>query len=151
MELHPVQEKIYQIYKEAGKLLPYRELAKILGVSSLNTVSYHINQLKKKGYFAVEKESKGVVPLNIKNLLNFESKKGLYVLLKNNKPFYVKETEDIKKSLLEKIVDNGSPVFLKIKAEANPENISIAYYLIDDPQKRKDLEQYLKKYYSDQG
>jgi SOS-response transcriptional repressor LexA len=139
--LHPLQEKIRQIYKENNGALPaFRELAKILGVSSTNTVAYHINQLKKRGELGIAKEIKGVVLLNIKNILELEGRPGVFVLLKNKKMFYAGESNNIKKSLIE-ILDNNSPVLEKIKE--NPENIYIAYHIIENPIERSELKNYL--------
>jgi len=139
--LHPLQEKICQIYKENNGILPaFRDLAKILGVSSTNTVAYHINQLKKRGELGIAKEIKGVVLLNIKNILELEGRPGVFVLLKNKKMFYAGESDNIKKSLIE-ILDNNSPVLEKIKEK--PENIYIAYHIIENPIERVELKNYL--------
>jgi DNA-binding transcriptional regulator YhcF (GntR family) len=57
--MHPIQEKLLKIYKEENSKFPtFRELAKILGVASTNTVAYHINQLKKRGELNLAKEKK---------------------------------------------------------------------------------------------
>ena len=139
--LHPLQEKIRQIYKENNGVLPaFRELAKILGVSSTNTVAYHINQLKKRGELGIAKEIKGVVLLNIKNILELEGRPGVFILLKNKKMFYAGESDNIKKSLIE-IFENNSPVLEKIKE--SPENIYLAYHIIENPSERIELKNYL--------
>jgi len=145
--LHPLQEKIRQIYKENEGFLPtFRELAKILGVSSTNTVAYHINQLKKRGELELGKEIKGVFRFNLKNILNLNSRQGVFIILKNKKALYVGESENIKKSLLE-ILESDSPILEKIKESA--ENISIAYYLIEDQIERKELKDYLLEKFVD--
>jgi len=141
MNLHPIQKKLYKIYSENnGEFPSFRELAKILGVSSTNTVAYHINQLKKRGELNLAKEPKGVVRFNLKNLLNLDSKQGVFILLKNKKTLYVGESENIKKSLIE-IITNDSPLLEKIKD--NPENVSIAYSIINEPLERNELKKFL--------
>ncbi len=138
MNLHPIQEKLYKIYNENnGEFPTFRKLAKILGVSSTNTVAYHINQLKKRGELNLSKETKGVVRFNLKNLLNLEGKQGVFVLLKNKKPLYVGESKNIKESLL-KIVED-CPDFLK----ESPESVLIAYYTIKNQTERINLKNHL--------
>ena len=138
-----------EIYKNGGKLPTFRELAKILGVASLNTVSYHIKQLKKNGHLGLADFENGLVRLNLKNILDFESKAGVFVLLKNKTPFHVGESENIKNHLLEKIAQTDSSLQKTIKEEV--ENIHIAYYLISDSKEREELKSHLIEYYSQQG
>lgn len=144
--MNPYQRKIYDIYKENGeKLPPFRQLAKIIGVSSLNTVSYHVNQLKKQGYFNLEKESNAVIKLNLKNLVSLENKKGVFVLLEGKTPFSVHSSENIKASLIEQISNTDSELVKKIKSDS--EKINLAYYLIDDETEREDLKKHLVEFY----
>lgn len=48
-ELHPLQEAIINLLK-GGKSPSYRKMQKILNVSSTSLISFHVNQLIKKGY-----------------------------------------------------------------------------------------------------
>ncbi|MEK7549296.1 MAG: hypothetical protein AAB496_02300 [Patescibacteria group bacterium] len=145
-KLHPFQEKIFQIFKDNGGSLPsFRQLAKELNVSSTNTVAYHMGILKKKGFLAIDSLDKGMVELNLLTLLNLESKSGVYVILKNKKPIYVNETEDIKNDIIEKFIKNDSP-FLKELKEKN-DGISIAYSIIEDQNKRNELKTHLQNLY----
>lgn len=145
-KLHPLQEKIFQIFKENdGNLPSFREIARIIKVASTNTVAYHINQLKKEGYFEINNSDKGIVRLNLKTLLNFENKSGVYVLLKNKKPIYVEEALDIKNDILGKFIKNDS-LFLEELKKGN-ENISIAYSIIKDQDERNELKNYLRNIY----
>lgn len=146
MKLHPLQEKIYQMFKQNQNSLPsYREIAKLIGVSSTNTVSHHIKQLKKKGYFGIGNSINDIVPLNLITILDFEGKAGVYVFLKNKAPFYVGATEDIKKDIL--TVLDSSNVNLIVAIKENTENIQVAYYIIKDKQKREELKKELIEYY----
>lgn len=50
-ELHPTQKKLLELLsKHIDDPLTYRELQNILDISSTSVVSYHLNQLEKKGY-----------------------------------------------------------------------------------------------------
>lgn len=145
--MNPIQQKIYQIYKENNGNLPtYRDLAKMLNVSSLNTVSYHINQLKKNGYFSINFSKQAIIQLNLKNILNFENQSGVYAIFKNKTPIVVESTENIKKSLMEKLNESDSSIINCLKE--NPEKIFIAYSLIDDTDKKEEIKKYLSKLYN---
>lgn len=147
--LHPLQEKINKIYTDTGSLPPFRKLAKMIGVSSTNTVAYHVNKLKESGYLAIERTENGVVRLNIKNILSFENKSGVFVLLKNKSPFYVGAAENLKAALLDVItLPAGSPVLDYLREH---DNINIAYYFTADADERKNLKDHLDGYYSKQG
>ena len=147
--MHPLQAKIYQIYKNNNNALPpFRTLAKEIGVASLNTVSYHVNQLKKNGYFELSSQPNGIIKLSVKTILGLENQKGICVLLINDKPFHLFESEDIKSSLLEKI-SHPSEILEKIKSD--PENTNIAYYIIDDADERTELKKHLLEYYKNQN
>ncbi|MEK7658032.1 MAG: HTH domain-containing protein [Patescibacteria group bacterium] len=149
MNIHPLQEKIYQLFKENKNNLPsYREIAKLIGVSSTNTVSHHIKQLKKKGYFGIGNAINDIIPFNLKILLDFENKPGVYVFLKNKTPLYVGAAENIKKDLIE-IIAGNSAILNKIKE--NSDNIYIAYYLIEDGGKREKVKSELLEHYSQRG
>ena len=149
--MHPLQQKIIKIYKDNGNLLPsFRALAKSLEVASLNTVAYHINQLKKSGYLKEVLNTSGVMPLNLKNILNLSSKSGVYIILKNELPLYIEESENIKKSIL-KILnaeDSLDKDTLKI-IENDLSQITIAYYLIANPEERKKTKEYVIRVYQD--
>ncbi len=150
MKLHQSQEKIYQIFKQNNNSLPsYREISRLIGVSSTNTVSHHIKQLKKKGYFGIGDAVNDIVPFNLKILLDFENKAGVYVLLKNKTPFYIGAAKDIKKDILTALDSNNADFMTIIKESA--ENIQIAYYIIKDEQKRNELKKELKEYYLKKG
>src|SRR3989344_8584530 len=143
--MHPLQQKIIEIYKENGNILPsFRALAKALEVASLNTVAYHINQLKKNGYLKETLNASGVMPLNLRNILNLASKSGVYIILKNESPLHIEETGDIKNSVL-KILNAEDPldrdVLKAIEDDLN--KITIAYYLISDPKERKKTKEYV--------
>ena len=143
-KLHPLQEKIYQIFKDSGGLPSFRQLAKELNVASTNTVAYHVAILKKKGLLAIDGLNKGVIELNLLTLLNFESKSGVYVILKNKKPIYINETEDIKNDILEKFIKNNSPFLAELKKN---DDISIAYSIIKNQNERSKLKSYLQNIY----
>lgn len=150
MKLNPLQEKIYQIYKENnGVLPPFRKIAKMIGVSSTNTVAYHIGKLKKEGYFSPGASRNGVVELNLKNLIGLELKAGVYVLLKKNIPFYIGESENIKSHIVKEIIGIDSPAAEEIKNDL--EKIQIAYYLIDDATERENLKNHLIDFYKEKG
>ena len=143
--MHPLQQKIIEIYKENGNSLPsFRALAKSLEVASLNTVAYHINQLKKNGYLKETLNASGVMPLNLRNILNLASKSGVYIILKNESPLHIEETGDIKNSVL-KILNAEDPldrdVLKAIEDDLN--KITIAYYLISDKKERKKTKEYV--------
>lgn len=149
-KLHPLREKIFQIYKENNDSLPpFREIAKIIGVSSTNTVAYHVDNLKRHGYFSPGNFENGIVKLNLINLIGLESKAGVYVLLQNKKPFYVNETANIKKDIMKKIMDDDSKILKEIKD--NIEAIEIAYHFIEDKKERGELKEYLLEYYPKHG
>lgn len=148
--MHPLQEKIYQIYKENNNKLPsFRKLARMIGLASAGAVAYHINELKKQGYFSPENFQSGLIKLTLKNLVHLESKSGVYVLVKNKSPFYVEETEDIKKNILEKILDKESKILKNTEEEI--EEIEIAYHFIDDKNEREEMKKHLMEYYPKKG
>lgn len=150
MPLNPVQQKILQIYKDNnGRLPSFRQLAKELGVSSTNTVAYHIQQLKKNGYFAIDSAPNNIIKLNLKNILNLESKAGVYVILNKTTPLYIAESENMKNHILENVISDNSPILILIKN--NYEQIKIAYHLIGDSTERAELKNHLLNFYSEKG
>ena len=147
-ELLPIQQKILAIYEKHGGNLPaFRKLSKLIGVSSTNTVHYHIKRLKESGHLQIGKFENGVVELNFKNLLHLENKSGVYVLLENKKPFFVSSAENLSEDISSSI-KNNKDISDKIKNGA--QKIMIAYYLIGDKQERKDLKNHLVDFYSKQ-
>lgn len=143
--MHEIQQKIIEIYKENNNALPsFRALAKELDVASLNTVAYHINQLKKNGYLKEALNASGVIHFNLRNILDLASESGVYVILKDKTPLHIEETNDIKKSIL-KILDPETPLDRDaLKAIENDlEKITIAYYLISDSEERKKIKEYV--------
>ncbi|MEK7635945.1 MAG: winged helix-turn-helix domain-containing protein [Patescibacteria group bacterium] len=143
--MHQIQQKIIEIYKENNNSLPsFRALAKELGVASLNTVAYHINQLKKNGYLKETLNASGVMPLNLRNILNLASKPGVYIILNDKTPLRIEEADDIKKSIL-KIIDAETPLDKDtLKTIKNDlEKITIAYYIIESMEERKKTKEYV--------
>lgn len=150
MKLHPIQQKIYNLFKESENNLPsYREIAKKVGVSSTNTVAYHINELKEKGYLSITNPQQEVVPLTLRSILHLESKPGVYVLLKGKKPFYVGTTHDMKEDLTSIIANSSSKVLHSIKESI--EEISIAFHIITDPEERNKTHNHLIQHYKESG
>ena len=153
--MNSIQQKILEIYKGSGyKLPPFRELAKAVGVSSTNTVAYHVNKLKENGYLGIARTENGVVKLNLKNLLELNLKSGVYVLLQNlpagrQEPFYIGEAENIKKHLLDNVIKSEGKGLDEI--EKDPDGISIAYYFLNNPEERENLKIYLIELYSQKG
>lgn len=144
--MNTIQQKIYQIYQENNCNLPtYRNLAKLLNVSSLNTVAYHINQMKKKGYFSINNSKQAIVHLNLKTLLEFENQSGVYVIFNYKNPLIIESAENIKTSLIEKINEQNSLLASAIKEF--PDKIFIAYSLIEDSAKRTEMKNYLSNLY----
>lgn len=169
--MHILQQQILEIYKSNGsKLPPFRQLAKELNVASLNTVSYHVNQLKKSGAFGIGNQPNGIINFNIKNLLDFENKSGVYVLMKNKKPFYIGSNENIKNDIIEILQTNSispispispigpispiNPIISKSsildEIKSDPEKITIAYYITENPLDREELKNHLINFYSEQ-
>lgn len=144
----PIQEKILAIYAENnGCLPPFRKLSKLIGVSSTNTVSYHVKKLKEAGHLGIEKAQNAVVELNIKVLSALAEKRGVYVILENKNPFYVSNAENIFENIIGEI-KNNTHVSEKIKN--SDQKIMIAYYLIDSDKEREDLKKHLIDFYSKQ-
>ncbi len=148
--MNKVQKSIYQIYRDNnGKFPPYRQLAKIIGVSSTNTIAYHINKLREEGYLNLSNESNGIVKLTIKNLIDFSPKSGVYVILKNKDPFYIGESNNMQKHLIGNILENDGPVLSQIKENLNA--INIAYYIINEISEKEILKNHLIEFYKSKG
>jgi len=147
-KLLPLQKKILALYKEKeGELPSFRELAKLIGVSSTNTISYHIKKLKEKGYLGIDKAQNAIVEINIKTLSVLFGKSGVYVLLENKVPFLVSSAENIFENIIDEI-KNKKGVLERIKNSSA--KIMIAYYLIDDRSEREDLKKHLIDFYKNQ-
>ena len=59
--LHPTQEKLIDVLKDPqNDSRGLREIAKMIGVKSPNTVSHHMSQLEKKGYIFRDNISKRI-------------------------------------------------------------------------------------------
>ena len=149
-KLHPLQEKIYNMFKKNKNALPsFRAIAKEIGVSSTNTVAYHIKELRQKGYLSIHAVKQDIVPLSLRSILHLEGRGGVYVLLKNNKPFFVGEADDMKRDLTRIINNPASCAVDKIKESV--EEIYMAFHLVDDEEERKNTYQYLVSHYKDSG
>jgi repressor LexA len=52
-KLHPTQERILRALADSqGKIPSLRQLGKIVGIASPNTIAHHLDQLQRKGYLA---------------------------------------------------------------------------------------------------
>ena len=136
-EYSPITRKIYQLFKEnKNNLSSYREIAKLIGVSSTNTVSHHIKQFeRKRGISASATLINDIIPFNLKIFAWFWKRSFEFTcFLKNKTPPYVGAAENIKKYFIE-IIAGNSAILNKIKE--NSDNIYIAYYLIEDGGKER--------------
>lgn len=148
--MHPIQQKIYKLFKQNQNKLPsYREIAKVIGVASTNTVAYHIKELKEKGYLSITERKQEIIPLTLRSILHLEERPGVYVLLKGKKPFYVGATHDIKKDLTSIIANSSSKVLHSIKESI--EEIAIAFHIIDNETERLHLHQDLIQKFKSEG
>lgn len=149
-KLHPLQEKILKLFKDNNNTLPsFRKITRAINVSSTNTVAYHVNQLKEKGYLEISKSPQGIAKFSLKTLLSFDNKPGLYILLKNKQPFYIGTSENIKKDLIENIIGINNPPILELKNHI--ESITIAYNILDNKQEQVELKNHLIEFYEKQG
>ncbi len=147
-DLLPIQKKILAIYEKHGGNLPaFRELSKLIGVSSTNTVHYHIKRLKESGYLQIGKFENGVVELNLKNLLHLENKGGVFVLLENKIPFFVSSGKNIMEDIF-KLITEKKNIFEKIKN--SNQKIMIAYHFIGNESERENLKDHLLEFYKNQ-
>lgn len=148
--MNQIQEKIIQVFNSNGGKLPsFRKLAQIVGVSSTNTIAYHIDRLKKNGYLEIGKAHQGVAKFSVKSILNLERKPGLYVLLKKNKPFYLATGQNIKEDIIKNVIGvDACPIS---NLDSDIENITIAYHIIENPEDQEELKRYLIDMYNKQG
>jgi len=59
ISIHKTQERLYEVLSNPEyDSLPLREIARLIGVKSPNTVSHHIKQLENKGYIFRDKNSR---------------------------------------------------------------------------------------------
>lgn len=147
--LKKVQRQIISLFKENKNKLPsYREIAKKIGISSTNTVFYHVKILKRMGY--LQNHAAGISDLTFKTILNLQGKSGVYVIFEESKgerkPMYVGEAEDIKKDFFLKI--NGENQCIAKKISDGMEKVEIAFYSISDSEKRKETHRMLAEKYS---
>ena len=144
------QKQILEIYERNGGSLPsFREIAKQIGVASTNSVSYHIERLRKNGYLDIGHSPQGMATLSIKTILALNAKPGVYVALCANKPFYIGSSTNIRKHLLEAVIGIDRSPFPQLIDQ--PEKITIAYHIIEDEAERTDLKQYLSDFYRTKG
>ncbi|GEM_PF-2239543 len=151
-KLHKIQKKIIDLFKENENKLPsFRKIAKEIGVSSTNTVAYHVQILKERGYFLLPSSlENGIIPLNLRAILHLSRIGGVYVLLRADKglntPIFVGESGDMKQHILEQISSN--PCLEKIISD-DLETLSLAFYAIGDDASRKKLADDLRLSYAD--
>lgn len=146
--IHPLQQRILAILEEKQKLPRFRELTKILGVASTNTVAYHINILRRKGYLHAHDALRGIIELTIKNLASLPHKGGVYVLYVGKKPFFVAYANDIPSHLIDLLQSDADfKELLKSAAGA----VTMAYHFIPESEEQKDLAEHLCRYYEALG
>lgn len=149
-KLSPLQEKIIRIFEANSGVLPsFRAIAKEIGVSSTNTVSYHVNKLKELGYLNASKSASAKVKFTLKNVLNLAGKPGVYVLLSANSPFYIGSAENLKADIIKNAVRENEPALTEI--EAQPEKVDIAYHIVEDAVERESLKEHLVDFYKQKG
>jgi len=144
------QKQIIDIFeKNGGVLPPFREIARQIGVSSTNTVSYHIERLRKNGYLDIGRSPQGMANLSLKTILAMDAKPGVYVVLCANKPFYIGSSTNIRKDIIETIIGVDRSPFPQVVDK--PDELSIAYHIIESESERADLKQYLIEFYRTKG
>ena len=144
------QKQIIDIFeKNGGVLPPFREIARQIGVSSTNTVSYHIERLRKNGYLDIGRSPQGMANLSLKTILAMDAKPGVYVVLCANKPFYIGSSTNIRKDIIETIIGVDRSPFPQVVGK--PDELSIAYHIIESESERADLKQYLTEFYRTKG
>ncbi|HBI25601.1 MAG: LexA repressor [Candidatus Wolfebacteria bacterium GW2011_GWC2_39_22] len=145
------QKQIVELYEKNGGVLPsFREIARQIGVASTNTVSYHIDQLRKKGYLDIGRSPQGIANLSLKTVFALDAKPGVYVMLCAGKPFTIGSTTNMRKHILETVVGvNTSSPFPEVRAKL--EQVTIAFHIIENEQERADLKQHLSDYYRTKG
>ena len=148
--MHPIQKKIIEAFEANGGVLPsFRELARVVGVASTNTVSYHVERLRKAGHLDAGSLTNNIVPLTLKTILSLEGRPGVCVLLDNNRPIHIGSSTDMKRHLLEKVVGVGRPALASLRGM--PDAITIAYYVSENGAERDELERQLREHYRVNG
>lgn len=144
------QKQILEIYENNGGSLPsFREIARQIGVASTNTVSYHIERLRKNGYLDIGRSPHGMANLSLKTILALDTRPGVYVVLCANKPFHIGSSVNIRKDILETVIGVDRSPFPQVIDK--PDELSIAYHIIEDASERADLKQYLIEFYRTKG
>lgn len=148
--MHPIQKKIIDAFETNNGVLPsFRELARIAGVASTNTVAYHVERLRKGGYLDIGRLPSNVVRFTLKTLISLEGKPGVYVLLEGDRPFHVGSGNDMKRYLVEQVLGVERPALDRLRAM--PETIMIAYHISDNVADREELERHLRNHYREKG
>lgn len=144
--MNRTQQKILDLFnKNGGKLPSFRAIAEEVGVASTNTVSYHIDQLRKNGYLDIGRSPQGVASLSLKTIFALDAKPGVYVVLHNGKPFHIGSSTDIRKHIIETVIGIDRPLFPQVVSQ--PEKITIAYHIIENERERTDLKCHLSEFY----
>ena len=144
------QKQILDIFEKNGGVLPsFREIARQIGVSSTNTASYHIERLRKNGYLDIGHSPQGMANLSLKTILALDAKPGVYVVLCANKPFHIGSSTNIRKDILETVISTDRSPFSQVIGK--PDELSIAYHIIESEPERADLKQYLLEFYQAKG
>ena len=148
--MHPIQKKIIEAFESNNGILPsFRELARIVGVASTNTVAYHVERLRKGGYLDAGTLTNNIVPLTLKTLLSLEGKPGVCVLLDRDRPFHIGSSDDMKRHLLEWAVGVDRPAVVQLRNLSDA--ITIAYHISEQAADREELERHLREYYREKG
>jgi biotin operon repressor len=148
--MNRTQQKILDLFeKNNGKLPSFREIAKEVGVSSTNTVSYNIDQLRKNGYLDIALSPNGITNLSIKTILALDGKPGVYVALCAGKPFFIGSSTNIRKHLLESVIGVDWSPFPQVVDQT--ESVTIAFHIVPDEHERNDLKQHLSDFYRTKG
>lgn len=144
------QKKILELYEKNGGILPsFRDIARQIGVSSTNTVSYHIERLRKNGYLDIGHSPQGMVNLSLKTIIGLDAKPGVYVILCADKPFHIGSSDNMRKHILETVVGVDRSPFAQVAD--HPDNLTIAFHIIENESERADLKRHLSDYYRTKG
>lgn len=148
--MNRTQQKMLNLFeKNNGELPSFREIAREIGVASTNTVSYNIDQLRKKGYLDIALSPNGITNLSIKTILALDGKPGVYVALCNGKPFFIGSSTNIREHLLKSVVGIDRSPFPQVVEQI--ESVTIAFHIIQDEYEREDLRQHLSDFYRAKG
>lgn len=148
--MNSTQQKILDLFEKNGGVLPsFREIAKEIGVASTNTVSYHIDRLRKNGYLDIAQSPQGIANLSLKAILALDGKPGVYVVLCAGKPFFIGSSTSIKKHILESVVGIESSPFPQVTDQTK--SVTIAFHVVPDEQERNNLKQHLREFYRAKG